>query len=132
MTNLGAFIRAERKRRGLTLGQLARQVGYRNLAKGTRRLSCLEQTGTARADLLAHVVDTLGLNWTMVERLAEEDRQERLREWEAWVNEPVPMCLVVRLMAGVYARQGLPAEVTTPEKAEAWACTFARQHRCRV
>jgi hypothetical protein len=101
MSQLGASIRAERKRQGVTLGQLARLVGYRNLAKGTRRLSCLEQTGMARADLLANVVDALSLDWTLVERLAEEDRREGLREWEAWVNEPLPMYLVVRLMAAV-------------------------------
>jgi hypothetical protein len=111
---------------------MARLVGYRNLAKGARRLSCLEQTGMATPNLLVNVVEGLGLNWAMVERLAEEDRQERLREWEAWVNEPVPMCLVIRLMAAVYARRALPAEVTAQEEAEVWACDFARQHRCRV
>jgi hypothetical protein len=132
MTNLGSFIRAERVGRGLTLGQLARLVGYRNLNKGARRIACLEHTGMATSDLLVNVIEALGLNWTMVERLADEDRQERLREWERWASEPVPMYLVIRLMAAVYARQGLPAEVTTPEKAEAWASTFARQHRCCV
>ena len=132
MSNLGAFISTERKRRGLTLGQLARLVGYRNLNRGARRIACLERTGTTTPDLLVNVVEALDLDWTTVERLADEDRQERLRAWEAWVNEPVSMFLVVRLMAAVYARRGLPAEVTTPEKAEAWACTFARQHRCRV
>ena len=42
------------------------------------------------------------------------------------------MCLVVRLMAAVYVRKDLPAEVTTPKEAEAWARAFARQHRFRV
>ena len=45
MTHLGAFIRGERLKRGLTLGHLARLVGSRNLAKGARRIACLEQTG---------------------------------------------------------------------------------------
>jgi hypothetical protein len=132
MSQLGVSIRAERKKRGLTLGQLARLVGSRNVSKGARRLACLEQTGMATPDLLVNVAEALALDWTTVERLAEEDRQERLREWEAWVNEPVPMCLVVGLMTGVYARKGHPAEVTTPEKAEAWACDIARQLRCRM
>jgi hypothetical protein len=132
MTNLGAFFSDERKRRGLTLGQLARLVGYRNLNKGARRIACLEHTGTAMPNLLLNVADVLGLDWMLVERLAEEDRQERLREWEAWVNEKVPMQLVVRILAAIYVSKGLPAEVTTPEQAEAWACGFALQHRCRV
>jgi hypothetical protein len=42
------------------------------------------------------------------------------------------MFLAVRLMAAIYVRKGLPAEVTSKEDAEAWACTFARHYRCRV
>jgi hypothetical protein len=42
------------------------------------------------------------------------------------------MYLVIRLMAAVYARQTLPSEIETADEAEAWACTFARQHRCCV
>ena len=132
MSKLGDFIRTERIEHSLTLGGLARLIGYRNINKGARRIACLEQNGTATVDLLANVSKALDLNWTTIERLAEQDRQERVREWEAGVNEPVPMFLVVRLMAAVYARTALPAEVTTQEDAEAWACTFARQHRCRV
>jgi len=132
MSQLGDFIRGERLRRGLTLGRLARMVGYRNLAKGARRIACLEQIGTATPDLLVNVVEALSLDWRTVERSAEEDRQERLRAWEAWVCQPTPMHLVVRLMAAVYARTALPPEVRTQEQAEAWACTFARSHQCRV
>ena len=132
MTNLGSFIRAERVGRGLTLGQLARLVGYLNLAKGARRIACLEQTGMGRADLLANIAEALILDWTTLERLAEQDRKDRLREWERWVSEPVPMYLVVRLMGAVYAWRTLPSEIETPVEAEAWACTYARQHRCRV
>src|SRR6516162_3460350 len=132
MTNLGSYIRDERVGRGLTLGQLARLVGYRNLNKGARRITCLEHTGTATPDLLVNVAEAVDLNWTTVERLADEDHQESLRAWEAWVNEQVPMYLVIRLMAAVYARQTLPSEIETTVEAEAWASTFARQHRCRV
>jgi hypothetical protein len=132
MSQLGAFIRAERLKRGLTLGRLARLVGYRNLAKGARRIACLEQSGTATTDLLVNVVNALDIDWPTVERLAQADHQERLREWEAWVGAPTPMHLVVRLMAAVYTRTPLPPEVMTPDEAEAWACEFARQHRCRV
>lgn len=132
MTKLGAFMRAERIRRGWTLGRLARLVGYRNLNKGARRIACLERTGAATPDLLGKVADALHVDRTTVERLAEEDRLERLRAWEAWANEPTPMHMVVRLMAAVYARKALPAEVTTQEQAEAWANTFARSHQCRV
>ena len=132
MNNLGAFLRAERLRRGLSLSELARMVGYRNINKGVRRIMALEQTGSGKADLLVNVAAALNLDWTVVERLVDEDRQERLREWEQWVNEPVPIHLVVRLMAAVYARKVLPEDILTPEQAEKWACEFAREHRWRV
>jgi transcriptional regulator with XRE-family HTH domain len=132
MSQLGAFIQGERLRRGLTLGRLARLVGYRNLSNGERRIARLEHTGMATPDLLVNIVEALGLDWATVERLAEEDRREHLREREAWVEEPVPMQLIVRLMAAIYVRKGLPAEITTQEEAEAWSRNFASQHRCRV
>jgi hypothetical protein len=72
------------------------------------------------------------LDWTTLERLAGQDRQDRLREWERWASEPVPMYLVIRLMAAVYARRTLPSEIETHVEAEAWACDIARQARCRV
>jgi hypothetical protein len=83
-------------------------------------------------DLLVNVAEALDIDWPTIERLAQADRQERLREWEAWVNEPVPMQLIVRLMAAVYARRTAPSEIETPVDAEVWACNFARQHRCQV
>jgi len=132
MSKLGEFLRAERLKKSLSLGQLASLVGYRNIAKGARRLTSLEQSGTGKSDLLVNIASALNLDWMTVESLAEEDRQQRLCEWEAWVNEPVPMELIVRVMAAVYARHSLPAEVTTPEQAEAWACEFARDQRRQV
>ena len=64
--------------------------------------------------------------------LIEQDRQEHLRAWEAWVNEPVPIQLIVRYMPAVYGRVPLPQEITTPEQAEAFACGYAQEHRHKV
>jgi len=132
MRKLGDFLRSERLKQGFALGDVARLVGYRNINKGVRRIMALERTGAGKSDLLVNIASTLHLDWMTVESLAEEDRQQRLCEWEAWVNEPVPMELIVRVMAAVYARHSLPAEVTTPEQAEAWACEFARDQRRQV
>ena len=48
----GGILKTERLSQRLSLGQLARLVGYRNVTKGVRRISCLEQTGLAKSDLL--------------------------------------------------------------------------------
>jgi hypothetical protein len=111
---------------------LARLVGYRNVNKGARRITCLERTGLGKPDLVVNVAEALDVDWMVVERLAQEDHLERPLEWQAWANEPTPMCLVVRMMAAVYAKHALPVEIMTVEAAEAWACEFAREHRCRI
>jgi hypothetical protein len=132
MSHLGDYFRFECKCRFLTWRQVAQMVGYRNINKGIRRLRVFEKTGFIKPELLAKVVDAIGMNWQMVEVFAEDDRQDRLRVWEQWVNEPVPMRLVVRLMPAVYCQKTVPLEIRTPEEAEKWACDWAVKHRKQV
>ena len=108
MSHLGDYFRTECKCQMLTPSQVARRLGYRNINKGVRRLLLFERTGTIKADLLVKLVQELHMDWQIIEELAEEDRQERLRAWEAWANEPVPMRVVVRLMAAVNELAGDP------------------------
>jgi transcriptional regulator with XRE-family HTH domain len=109
MTNhLRDYFRGRRQRRGLSLGQLARLLGYRNVSKGSNRIARFERAGAVPADLLLHLADALGIDPPTVEDLLERDRQGRLRGWEAWVSEPVPIRLIVRYMPAVYGQVALP------------------------
>lgn len=130
--NLGNFFHEQRIRHGLSLGDLARLVGYRNVSKGANRIARFERFGTVREDLLAALADALGIELQTVESLIDQDRQEHLRAWEEWVSEPVPMCLIVRYMPAVYGTVKLPEEITTHEQAETFACEYAKQHRRKV
>lgn len=132
MSHLGDYFHCERKCRMLTLAQVARLVGYRNINKGVRRLLLFEQKGFIKTDLLVKVAEALHMDWQIIEELADDDRQERLRAWEAWANEPVPMRMVVRLAAAVYRNQEIPPEITTQEQAETWACDFAAKNQKQV
>lgn len=127
MTHLARFIRLERLRQNISLGQLARMVGYRNLSKGANRLHRFEFTGKIRQDLLEKVIAALKIDMQPVEELVLKDRDA----WEQRANELVPMRLIVRFMTAVYCEQPLPAEITTQEAAVEYACQFARQHRLR-
>jgi hypothetical protein len=62
MSHLGTYLRTRRVERGLSLGQLAKLVGYRNISKGAKRLTRLESEGVASDDLLARVVDAVGVS----------------------------------------------------------------------
>lgn len=98
MSHLGTFRRNERIQRGMSLVQLAKLVGYRNISKGVRGLTRLEVEGAFKEkdDLLVRVVEALGVELPVAQHLLEQDQQEHLRAWEAWVSEPFPMRLIVR------------------------------------
>jgi transcriptional regulator with XRE-family HTH domain len=131
-TNLGRYFRAQRIDRGLSLGQIARMVGYRNVSKGANRIARFERDGIVNELLLIHLAEALEIDLPTVEDLMEQDRQEYLRAWEAWVNQPVPMCLVVKYLPAVYGSKELPEGVKTPEDAEKYACDYARRNRRQV
>jgi len=133
MTNrLGSYFRDQRIKQGLSLGQLARFVGYRNVSKGSNKIVRFEREGIITEELLARLAETLGVDFPVVESLIEQDRAERLREWEAWVSQPVPMRLIEKYMPAVYGTVPIPETVTTPEQAEAFACSYAKEHRHQV
>jgi hypothetical protein len=50
VNNLGNFFHERRVRQGLTLGQIARMVGFRNVSKGANRIARFEREGTVTED----------------------------------------------------------------------------------
>lgn len=64
---LGSWVREQRVARGLTLGRLAAEVGYRNIGKGTNRLHQLETEGEFHPDLLLKVIAALDLDTSCVD-----------------------------------------------------------------
>jgi len=77
MTNhLGTYFRQQRLQQGLTLGDLARRAGYRNVSKGANKIVAFEREGQITEELLARLADALGIDWPTVERLIDQDRRE--------------------------------------------------------
>src|ERR1051325_3059111 len=132
MNHLGSYFHDQRIHQHLSLGQVARLMGSQNVSKAANKICRFEREGNITDDFLATLADALGIDYPTVERLIEQDRQEHLRAWEAWVSEPVPMQLIAKLIPAVYARVPLPAEITTPEQAEAFACAYAMKHKRQV
>lgn len=130
--HLGRYVRSRRLGRGLSLGGTARRLGYRNINKGARRIQQLEDTGTYTEDLLERLMPVFGVDRSVVQEFLERDRAEYLHKWEQWVNESVPIRLVVRYMPAVYGERRLPPEITTPEQAIAYGQELARTMRLRV
>ena len=68
-SHLGFHFRETRLAKGMTLGQIARQVGYRNISKGCRRIDAFEKTGRVRNDLLTNIATVLEINDTAIREL---------------------------------------------------------------
>jgi transcriptional regulator with XRE-family HTH domain len=132
LVKTNSYFHARRIDRGLSLGQLARMVGYRNVSKGANRIARFERDGAINELLMLNLAEALEIDLPTVEDLMEQDRQEHLRAWEAWANEPVPMCLIVKYLPAVYGTTQLPEGVKTPEEAEKYACDYARRNRRQV
>jgi hypothetical protein len=128
MTNyLGEHFRDRRLAKELSLGQVARLLGYRNLSKGANKVSGFERTGFLRQDLLLGLMSVLDVGPQTVQDLVARDRQEYLREWERWADEPVPFQIVVRHLPGFVTSVEVPEGVTTPEQAVAHGRDLARR-----
>lgn len=132
INHLGKYFREQRVQQDLSLGQLARMVGYNNLSKGSNKIVRFEREGVITEELLARLADVLHIDFATVESLIEQDRQDRLRQWEEWVSQPVPMQLIAKIIPAVYSGVSLPKEIITPEQAEAFAVEYARQNRRQV
>ncbi len=131
-THLGDFLKARREERGWTLGDVARRLGYANITKGARRLHLMEEGEVVSPDLLAKLVPLMGVDPGRIKELHAQDRREYLAAWERWADEPVPVQIVVRCIAGVFGNHAVPAELKTPEEVVAYAQGYARRIGKRV
>jgi hypothetical protein len=124
---LSSHFQSERIAKNLKPSDVARAVGYRNIAKGANRIVRFEREGVIQEDLLVKMAEVLGIDWTTVEELADQDRREHTEAWNKWADQPVKMLVVIKWMPAVYGERQLPIEITTPDAAEAFACDLARQ-----
>lgn len=126
--HLRNYVRRQREAKGIRLGTLTEMLGYKNRNRCCRLILRFEREGIVTEEFFMKLIHALQLEEDEIHEAMEKDRSE----WEAWANEPVPMEMIVRYIAAVYVRHSLPADVTTQEKAEAWARQFAREKQLRV
>lgn len=132
MTHLSSYFHDQRLRLGLSLGQAAAVIGFQNLSKGSNRIQNFERTGIASSSLTRSLADVLQIDEETIDLLNDQDREEQIRRWDKWADEPTPMHLIVRWIPSVYCRKPLPAEVQTPAEAEQFASQFAKDQGKKV
>ena len=128
---LAQFFMKRRLALGLTRGQLARLIGYKNISKGGGKIFGLETCGSDDAEFIGKVAAALGIDEATVDRLLAEDYRRYLEGWNKWADEPVKPHLVIRLFAAVYSGQDLPENITVLAEAEAWASARAKELKLR-
>lgn len=128
-THVSAHFRAERIRQQYPLRTLAEQLGYKNITKGANRIQRFEETGTPRPeDLLDRLAALLNIGDATIRELTRKDYEV----WQEWLNEPIPMHMVERIIPAVYRHVPLPEGITDPDEAEEFAKSHAKQHRRKV
>jgi transcriptional regulator with XRE-family HTH domain len=65
----GELLRSRRELQGMTVEDMARLLGYRDVKKGMRRVLTVEATGVVREDLLLKMAEVLGLDWADLEEV---------------------------------------------------------------
>jgi hypothetical protein len=132
-SHLGQLFEHARKAKGTRKTELVSLLGYRNLAKGHRRLDRLESQGKTTPGFLRQVAAILNVDESDIRRTSELDRAAERAAWQAWADKPVPLEMKVKWFSGFYAAEPLPAHVAEdPAAAESYARRFAREHGVAV
>lgn len=128
MSHLGKFFRNRRNERKLSLGQVARLLGYQNASKGANKIQSFEGGGKIALDLLDKLADVLEIGPDEIRQRSYED----YKDWLAWASEPVRPYVVVRHLAAISQRVELPDDAIESEAAESFAANIARERKFKV
>ncbi len=132
MTHLSEHFKQCRLQEGLSVSDLARLCGYRNLSKGCNKIGRFEAEGEIERGLFNKMAAILEVDQPTVVRLAELDRVEFIRQWNEWADERIEPHLGIRAIPGVMICKDIPAELTTQEQMEAFAADIAERFHKKV
>ena len=128
-SHLGTYICRQRERQGLSRGDVARAMGRKNVSKACRRLLDLETGQGCPQDFWNALRAVLDIDEAEVASAVQLDREA----YERWLDEPVPMQLIIKWIPCVYGKVELPPEaLEDPVRAEAFACQTARKWERKV
>ena len=83
MSHLSKFFRERRLEKGLSLGQVARLLGYTNLSRGANRIQSLERGDKVRPDFLGRLAEVLEVGPDEIRQRAYLD----YKDWLAWASD---------------------------------------------
>lgn len=137
-THLSRYFAALRQARGLRPGQLAALLGLSDPARTGQVIRSFELSGVISEPWLERLTCALQPDPAELERCrqrderdAEQEREQRRLQWEAWADQPIQPVLTVRYVPGVCGERPVPrAFCNSREQAESWCIDELR--RCRA
>lgn len=135
---LGHRLRDERLRKGWSLEEVARRIGYtRKLGKGMNRIARAEESGTGGKEFLDKLAAVLGLSISGMENEIKDQMKVQREAWLAkWLQvsptAPVASHFIIRYFAGFYGPHALPSDIQKPTQAVEYARRFVRDHGRKV
>jgi len=126
-TNLSAYFRAERQRRGLRLADMAQRMGDPSVTRAAKRIFRFEERGDVSFPLFTKLATALDIDEGTIQRLMEEDRRALVQEWNQWASRPITPHLIVRLAPWFFMGHRLPDDAVTPEEMEGYASDLAQR-----
>jgi len=115
--NIGKLVDKHRSRKNLNFRELAELCGYSNTKKWATRICNFVREGSGDDEMIRKLIQVLGINESEVREANLKD----LKNWEDWLEEPVPMQLIFRLIPSVYQPVMIPDNFQDEQKAIEYA-----------
>lgn len=119
--NLRKLVHRYRVVRNLNFKQLAELCRYKNSNKWSIKICSFEREGFGPDEMILRLVRSLEIDADEV----REANQKDLDKLQAWLDEPVPMELLIKPLPGVYIRVDIPDDMDSDEKAIDFAVSQA-------
>ena len=126
--HLSKLIGHYRQSNNLNFPELAKLCDL-NPQKWANKICNFEREGIFDSDELVHnLIRILEINPQEVRDAVRKDHED----WETWVNEPVPMQLILKLIPGIYKLVKIPDDVSNEDEALEFASGIAKEWKKEV
>ena len=119
--NLRGLIHRHRVNKHLNFRQLAELCGYKNSNKWATKICNFYREGIGPDDMILRLVRSLEIDPDEVRVANKKD----LDKFHSWLDQPVPMQLLIKPLPGVYIRVDIPDDMDSDEKAIDFAVSQA-------
>ena len=116
-----------RQGKGLNFRELAELCGL-NPKKWANQICSFEREGIGPDEMIRKLIKSLEIDHSEVRDANNRD----LDDWNKWLDEPVPMELVLKPNIGIYIGDKIPDEFNNQEKALKYASSIAKEKNWEV